>query len=196
MCDEYSVSGQSAAKGRFLTLPPAGESVSLSFFGGEGWGEEAVTPGSCSRLRLRSRLHFPPPFLAPLADRDLPDHLSRFVPLNPRVNTDPSPRPSPLPLRRRDSAASPKERGGNAPAAKCRVSVGVSLLLALASSSAAEPPLPDEALAALGITSSLRSVVSEVPSATWEKVKRGDAPDSRLVALPSGREVTLRISLL
>ena len=40
------------ARGRTLTLPPADDSVSLSSFGGEGWGEEAVTPGGncCSCL--------------------------------------------------------------------------------------------------------------------------------------------------
>src|ERR1035441_11015661 len=35
-------------RGRILTLPQADDSVSLFSFGGEGWGEEAVTPGgSC-----------------------------------------------------------------------------------------------------------------------------------------------------
>ena len=52
---------------RILTLPPADDSVSLSSFGGEGWGEEAVTPGgSCCRC-LQRRL-CPSP-RAPLARR-------------------------------------------------------------------------------------------------------------------------------
>jgi len=39
------------AAGRILTLPPTDDSVSLSSFGGEGRGEEAVTPGG-KRLKL------------------------------------------------------------------------------------------------------------------------------------------------
>src|ERR1035437_10940686 len=42
--------------GRILTLPPADDSISLYSFGGEGWGEEAATPGSHSCPRLPSRL--------------------------------------------------------------------------------------------------------------------------------------------
>jgi hypothetical protein len=45
----------------------------------------------------------------------------------------------------------------------------VLLALRVVSSTAAEPPLPNQALAALGITSSRHSVVSDVPAATWEK---------------------------
>ena len=38
------------------TLPPADDSVSLPSFGGEGWGEEAVTPGGSCCLCLPQRL--------------------------------------------------------------------------------------------------------------------------------------------
>jgi hypothetical protein len=41
---------------RMLILAPADDSISLSFSGGEGWGEEAVTPGSRSWPSLPLRL--------------------------------------------------------------------------------------------------------------------------------------------
>ena len=41
---------------RCLILPPVNASVSLSSFGGEGWGEEAVTSGGSGCLCLPQRL--------------------------------------------------------------------------------------------------------------------------------------------
>ena len=87
-----------------MTLPPVDDSVSLSSFGGEGWGEEAVTPGGtcCPWLPQRLCPSPQPSPRAPLAGRGR----------NTRWQCQNAPSPSGRSLRipsDRRSAPSPRE---------------------------------------------------------------------------------------